>query len=473
MNILIRPLCIDDAAVSYKWRNNPEIWKHTGGHYSTEITEQIESDWLKATLGDETKSRFAILVDHEYVGNVQLTDIQVNDTAQFHIFIGNQAYWGKGVAKEATYQILVYAKEVLKLRSVFLEVKAENIAAVKAYEKNGFLVTDSKNDFLTMLCKLEDLPAPVVSIFCLVYNHEAFIGQTLESFLMQKTNFTTQIVIGEDCSTDGSRRVILDFAKKYPGKFKLLLHNTNIGALNNQQVVFEHCDGKYIAMCEGDDYWTDPLKLQKQVDFLESNPDFSVSFTNTAIVNEFSEIIDEKSIPNFEKSIYTHLDMPIFAPTLTRVMRNVFTDKERIKDLNADTMVLVWASKFGKLHYLDEVTSAYRKHQGGVWSLSSELSKKKMFIKSRLNCLKIVAPVLYVKFYKAIYIQLLNLKKSTEDVEVYIQETMVQFKQYQLMHKKHLTFKQKLFLPIINALVLNATKSGYYHKMVKKLIYTL
>ena len=473
MNILIRPLCIDDAAVSYKWRNNPEIWKHTGGHYSTEITEQIESDWLKATLGDETKSRFAILVDHEYVGNVQLTDIQVNDTAQFHIFIGNQAYWGKGVAKEATYQILVYAKEVLKLRSVFLEVKAENIAAVKAYEKNGFLVTDSKNDFLTMLCKLEDLPAPVVSIFCLVYNHEAFIGQTLESFLMQKTNFTTQIVLGEDCSTDGSRRVILDFAKKYPGKFKLLLHNTNIGALNNQQVVFEHCDGKYIAMCEGDDYWTDPLKLQKQVDFLESNPDFSVSFTNTAIVNEFSEIIDEKSIPNFEKSIYTHLDMPIFAPTLTRVMRNVFTDKERIKDLNADTMVLVWASKFGKLHYLDEVTSAYRKHQGGVWSLSSELSKKKMFIKSRLNCLKIVAPVLYVKFYKAIYIQLLNLKKSTEDVEVYIQETMVQFKQYQLMHKKHLTFKQKLFLPIINALVLNATKSGYYHKMVKKLIYTL
>lgn len=473
MNILIRPLCIDDAAVSYKWRNNPEIWKHTGGHYSTEITEQIESDWLKATLGDETKSRFAILVDHEYVGNVQLTDIQVNDTAQFHIFIGNQAYWGKGVAKEATYQILVYAKEVLKLLSVFLEVKAENIAAVKAYEKNGFLVTDSKNDFLTMLCKLEDLPAPVVSIFCLVYNHEAFIGQTLESFLMQKTNFTTQIVLGEDCSTDGSRRVILDFAKKYPGKFKLLLHDTNIGALNNQQVVFEHCDGKYIALCEGDDYWTDPLKLQKQVDFLERNPDFSVSFTNTAIVNEFSEIIDEKSIPNFEKSIYTHLDMPIFAPTLTRVMRNVFTDKERIKDLNADTMVLVWASKFGKLHYLDEVTSAYRKHQGGVWSLSSELSKKKMFIKSRLNCLKIVAPVLYVKFYKAIYIQLLNLKKSTEDVEVYIQETMVQFKQYQLMHKKHLTFKQKLFLPIINALVLNATKSGYYHKMVKKLIYTL
>ena len=473
MNILIRPLSIDDAAISYKWRNNPEIWKHTGAQYSTEISEEIESDWLKGTLGDVSKSRFAILVDHEYVGNVQLTDIQVKDTAQFHIFIGNQAYWGKGVAKEATYQILVYAKEVLQLRSVFLEVKEENIAAVKAYEKNGFIVTDTTNDFLIMNCNLQHLPPPMVSIFCLVYNHEPFIAQTLEGFLMQKNNFTTQIVLGEDCSTDGSRAVILEYAQKYPGKFKLLLHDVNIGALNNQQMVFEHCDGKYIAMCEGDDYWTDPLKLQKQVDFLEHNPDFSVSFTNTAIVNEFSEIIDEKSIPNFEKSIYTHLDMPIFAPTLTRVMRNVFTDKERIKDLNADTMVLVWASKFGKLHYLDEVTSAYRKHQGGVWSLSSELAKKKMFIKSRLNCLKIVAPVLYIKFYKAIYIQLLNLKKSSDDVEDYIQETMVQFKQYQLMHNNHLSFKQKIFLPIINVLVVHALQSGFYHKLVKKLIYTL
>lgn len=473
MNVLIRPLAQADAQVSYKWRNDPDVWKFTGSRPNSEITEEIEREWLANTLTDESKKRFAILVDGVYVGNVQLTDISANQSAVFHIFIGDTTYWGKGIATEATYQILTYAKEVLHLALVSLQVKKENAAAVKSYEKNGFVVVDETEGFINMVCYVKDLAPPMVSIFCLVYNHEPFIEQTLDGFLMQQCNFSTLIVLGEDCSTDGSRKIITDYAAQYPGKFKLLLHDTNVGALQNQQLVFEHCEGKYIAICEGDDYWTDPLKLQKQVDFLEENPDFSVSFTNTSIVNERSEVISEKSIHKLEKSIFTHSDMPIFAPTLTRVLRNVYRDKIAIKDLNADTMVLVWASKFGKMKYLDEVTSAYRKHQGGVWSLASELNKKKMFIKSRLNCLKIVEPILYIKFYKSIYIQLLNLKNLPGASAAYKKETLAELKAYQSVHKNTFSSKQKILIPLINTLVEKALNFGLYHKFVKKLIYIL
>ena len=87
MKILIRPLKIEDAEISFKWRNDPEIWKYTGSRPTTEITKEIEFNWLKKSLKDQTKARFAILADDVYVGNVQLTDIILNESAEFHIFI--------------------------------------------------------------------------------------------------------------------------------------------------------------------------------------------------------------------------------------------------------------------------------------------------------------------------------------------------------------------------------------------------
>jgi RimJ/RimL family protein N-acetyltransferase/glycosyltransferase involved in cell wall biosynthesis len=288
VNILIRPLTIEDAAVSYKWRNDPEVWKFTGSRPTKAITAEIERDWLKNSLGDKSKTRFAILVDGEYVGNVQLTDIILNKTAEFHIFIGNKSFWGKGVAKEATYQILQYAKEVLNLQSVFLDVNKENLPAIKSYKKNGFVIVNETNDSIRMVCDIQNLKPPMVSVFCMVYNQEQYISQAIEGFLMQKTNFTSVMVVGEDCSTDGSRYIILEYAKKYPGKFKLLLNDKNIGAHKNQEKVLKNCTGKYIAMCEGDDYWTDPLKLQKQVGFMEANAEYGICFHNVRQENDFN-----------------------------------------------------------------------------------------------------------------------------------------------------------------------------------------
>lgn len=114
----------------------------------------------------------------------------------------------------------------------------------------------------------------MVSVAMVTYNHEDYIHQALESVVSQKTNFLYEIIIGDDYSTDNTREILECFAKKYPEKIKLILRNENIGAMNNVYDVFNRCQGKYIAFLEGDDYWIDTDKLQKQVDFLEKNQDY-------------------------------------------------------------------------------------------------------------------------------------------------------------------------------------------------------
>ena len=117
---------------------------------------------------------------------------------------------------------------------------------------------------------------PLVSIVCITYNHEPYLRQTLDSFLMQKTSFAYEIVLAEDCSTDGTRKICKEYAAKYPEKIHYIYRDHNVGYNENEYEAMCAAKGKYIAYCEGDDYWTIPDKLQKQVDFLETHPDYSV-----------------------------------------------------------------------------------------------------------------------------------------------------------------------------------------------------
>ena len=144
MNVYIRPLRESDALISCKWRNDPDVWTYTGARPDRYITEEIELEWIRQVLKDETSRRFAICVTdtHEYIGNVQLTDID-NDSAQFHIFIGNKSYWGKGVSTLVTNLLLTFARSNLKLNKIYLYVNKENVAAIRSYEKNGFKVVSS------------------------------------------------------------------------------------------------------------------------------------------------------------------------------------------------------------------------------------------------------------------------------------------------------------------------------------------
>lgn len=123
----------------------------------------------------------------------------------------------------------------------------------------------------------------MVSIRCLAYNHEPYIRQCLEGFIMQKTNFRFEAVVHDDASTDGTVAIIREYAEKYPNIIKPIYETQNQyskhdGSLG--RIMSAACTGKYIAMCEGDDYWIDPYKLQKQVDFLETHLDYSMSHTS-------------------------------------------------------------------------------------------------------------------------------------------------------------------------------------------------
>lgn len=116
----------------------------------------------------------------------------------------------------------------------------------------------------------------LVSIVCITYNHEPYLRQTLDSFLMQKTSFAYEIILAEDCSTDGTRKICEEYAAKYPDIIHYIYRDHNVGYNENEYEAMCAAKGKYIAYCEGDDYWTIPDKLQKQVDFLESHPEYSV-----------------------------------------------------------------------------------------------------------------------------------------------------------------------------------------------------
>lgn len=128
------------------------------------------------------------------------------------------------------------------------------------------------------------MPFPKVSVWMLAYNHAPFIRQAVESALMQETNFDFEIVIGEDCSTDGTREVLLELAASSPSKIRLLLAERNLGAKHNARRTFEACCGEYIALLEGDDYWTSPTKLQQQVDIMDQRPDVNVCIHDVEVI---------------------------------------------------------------------------------------------------------------------------------------------------------------------------------------------
>ncbi len=127
---------------------------------------------------------------------------------------------------------------------------------------------------------------PLVSIVTITYNHEPYIRKCIEGVLMQKVNFLIEFIIAEDCSTDGTLAICKEYAEKYPKLIKLITSENNVGALQNEVRAINVAKGKYLAFCEGDDYWTDSLKLQKQVDFLENHQEYSVCFTRYNIYYE-------------------------------------------------------------------------------------------------------------------------------------------------------------------------------------------
>jgi RimJ/RimL family protein N-acetyltransferase len=154
LKVFIRPLQAEDYRISYKWRNDPDIWKYTGSHPDVLITPELEKEWLHKVIKLHNQIRFAICVndDHEYIGNIQLTDIK-DRKAQYHIFIGEKKYWGKGIATQATKLLLEYGVKKAKLSEIYLYVQKNNIAAIRLYIKCGFTYKIEDEQQIMMIYK--------------------------------------------------------------------------------------------------------------------------------------------------------------------------------------------------------------------------------------------------------------------------------------------------------------------------------
>ena len=204
----------------------------------------------------------------------------------------------------------------------------------------------------------------------ITYNHEKFIAQAIEGVMMQQTDFRYELVISEDCSTDRTREICKQYKEKFPDKIKLILPDKNLGVIENSISTFRECTGKYIAICEGDDFWTDKLKLQKQVDFLESNPDYGLVHTDYVVVDENSkqlELFEPKyTESNTGREVFELLLRKKYSiATLTVLFRGSLF-REFDNELSGMQLKMtdypMWLEFSGKMkvRYLDEITSSYR-----------------------------------------------------------------------------------------------------------------
>ena len=145
---------------------------------------------------------------------------------------------------------------------------------IKVFDGNPLDIPCIETSDAQKLCK-----SPVVSVHMITYNHEPYIRQAIEGVLMQKTDFEFELVIGEDCSQDNTREICFEYQKKHPEKIRVLWWHENVTKFgNNYRRVLAHCRGEFIAYCEGDDFWTDPYKLQKQVDLMRKHPSAGICF---------------------------------------------------------------------------------------------------------------------------------------------------------------------------------------------------
>lgn len=226
----------------------------------------------------------------------------------------------------------------------------------------------------------------MVTIRCIAYNHEPYIRQCLEGFVIQKTNFRFEAIVHDDASTDGTAAIIREYAEKYPDIIKPIFETENQYSKRDgslRRIMDSHTRGKYVAMCEGDDYWIDPLKLQKQVDFLESHPDYSMCFHNAI---KYYENCNRVELFN---SFANDCDLSVhdavhnwFVPTASMMMRaDISLERpDWVRTIySGDYTTILLAIMRGKIRCIHGLMSVYRINYVGT-SMSAQMVKRNTFV---------------------------------------------------------------------------------------------
>lgn len=287
----------------------------------------------------------------------------------------------------------------------------------------------------------------LVSVHMLTYQHVKYIRQALDSILMQKVNFKYEIVIGDDYSTDGTREILKEYKKNYPNKIKLILQKENLGAMKNSIIVKKNCGGKYIAFLEGDDYWIDEYKLQKQIDFLESNKEYIACYTGVEIIGNNS-----KACKNYRASTWNinsiedyYRDVPVI-PTCTLVLKNLFlNNKKNLKYFTktkfiGDRIVHALIIKDGKIKYINIKTAVYRFIINNSNSFSS--NPYDVGIRDYIKAFKVQRMILPNQYYKLITEKVIFFQ--TQVIDYYIKNK--NYKEYLFFLLKEVEIKELIYI---------------------------
>lgn len=294
----------------------------------------------------------------------------------------------------------------------------------------------------------------------LAYNHEKYIKEAIDSILMQEVNFDYEIVIGEDCSNDNTRNIIKEYKERYPGKFKLILHEKNVGASLNSIEVSKNCSSKYIAFLEGDDFWTDKTKLQKSVDFLENNLDYIATAHDVDIIDENYKLLKDTPFGKYKGDLKKPSDQFKYnnIPTLSLVFRNVWgEDYPLIREKLVKNVKMIGDYQFklllltqGSIKYFNEKMGTYRWIRNSGLSFTAQSKKDpNIFIEDRVNFL------INLSNMCTIYTKLFNrelIKSECEIILHYIYRCQISelknfMKKY--IYKKSIIYKTIMLLWLI------------------------
>lgn len=227
---------------------------------------------------------------------------------------------------------------------------------------------------------------PFIAIWMVTYNHGNFISQAIESVLKQNTNFSFKLFIGEDNSDDDTREKCIAFKKNNHNKIEIFLNDTNLGPNKNAKRIYKECfssGAKYIFLIEGDDYWTDSFKLQKQVDFLEANPDYAICYHKVQVLEDgvlqedtiTAEVPETTTIKDLARGNFIHTCSVAFRNNLFEKLPDYF-DKSPI----GDYFLHMLNARYGKIKFLDEFMGVYRLHETSVWSSKKQEKRDQIWL---------------------------------------------------------------------------------------------
>lgn len=234
----------------------------------------------------------------------------------------------------------------------------------------------SADDATTEISDAAELPeAPLVSVYMLTYRHERFVAEAIEGVIAQRCDFPIELIIGEDCSPDGTRSIIFEYQRNYPKLIRVITSDTNVGAHTNSLRCRAACRGKYIAICEGDDYWCDPTKLARQVEVFRAHPQCALVFHTAAYVDSETG----KQIRTSRQSLFSRTIGPDeiilgdggLIPTASILVRREIALDLPLWCLQApvgDYPLALRAALCGKIVYLDRIMSVYRTNVPHSWT---------------------------------------------------------------------------------------------------------